>query len=104
MAISEKILTNKDDQGREQRVTAKNERGDFWRITLEHPDGLRKTMNVHGSDGAVEARMVQLAAENRLEFKQARNRGDQRPGMKPDLSIPVPADPPIGYGTYEVKR
>jgi hypothetical protein len=80
-------------------VTAKNERSDFWRIELTQAGGRSKTMNVHGSDSAVEARMVQLAAENRLEFKLARNRGDVREGMKADLSIPVAPEPPITYGT-----
>lgn len=102
--MDQKIFVEKDHEGRERRVTARNERGDFWRLELKHPDGLTKTANMHGSHSAVRTRAVQLLAEYQLDFTQAGNRGDKRPGMKPDLSVPMPADPPVGYGSYEVKR
>jgi hypothetical protein len=100
----EKIFIDKDDAGRERRVVATNERGDFWEYQLTQPGQRTKNGTMHGSESAVEARLAQMLAEHRLEFRQARNRGDQPVGMQPDRSHPVPPDGPIGYGDKPTAR
>jgi hypothetical protein len=96
---NEKIFVDKDEQGRERRFTARNERDDFWRYELKHPDGMVKKGTMSGSHAAVESRGIQMRANWRPEFKQAGNRGDRPTEMLPDRSMPLPPESPIRYGS-----
>ena len=104
--MDQKIFIDKDAEGRERRVTAKrvDQRGDAWTLHYKQPDGMEKIERIWGGHQAVEIAAVNLLSNYRLEFDQARQRGDTRKGMQFDRSVAVPDDGPIGYGNTSVKR
>jgi hypothetical protein len=88
-----KCLIERDEAGRERRVTAKQggpQQPDFWQLEYEAPDGLRKADRIHGNHTIVGIKMQNMMDDNRREFIQARARGD-RPAqnMQFDRNVPV---------------
>ena len=102
----QKVFVDRDADGNERRITAvrQDARTDQWVLTHQNSDGKIVTRRVYGGHTEVDFFVASMAADERLAFRKAAQRGNAPHQMLPDRSMPVPADGPIGYGDGPTRR
>jgi hypothetical protein len=97
----QKVFVDRDADGNERRITAvrQDQRTDQWVLTHQNSDGKVITKRVYGGNTEVDFQIASMAADQRLAFRQATQRGNKpREPMLPDRSMALPDDGPVIYG------
>jgi hypothetical protein len=100
----QKVFIDQDADGNERRITAVRQDGrtDQWVFTHLNSDGKVVTRRVYGGHTEVDFQIASMAADQRLAFRQATQRGNKpRESMLPDRSMPMPDESPVTYGGYK---